>query len=290
MINVNSDISINRQTELLDVSKSSIYYNSTPSKKTVKTMNAIDEIYTEFPYFGHRRIRKMLDTEHGVIIGKKKTRSLMKRMGLEAIYPRKHPNTSKSNSFHKKFPYLLKNLIANKPNHIWGTDITYIRMEHGFIYLSAIIDWYSRYVIAWNLSETLESAFCIKTLNEALEINTPEIHNSDQGVQYTSKKYIAILEKTGSVKISMDGRGRCFDNIFTERLWRSVKQENIYLNNYNNTEEVQIGLTKYFTDYNERRPHQSLNYQTPAKIYLPESNIGIFNKSKINTFTPIVVV
>lgn len=290
MIDPGSDISINKQAELLDVSKSSIYYKPVLSEETIKTMNAIDEIYTEFPYFGHRRIRKILETEHNIIIGKKKTLSLMKKMGLEAIYPRKRPNTSKSNNAHEKFPYLLKNLTIDRPNQVRGTDITYIRMEKGFIYLSAIIDWHSRYVIVWNLSETLESSFCIKTLNEALEINTPEIHNSDQGVQYTSHDYIAILEKTKGIKISMDGRGRCFDNIFTERLWRSVKQENIYLNNYNNINEVHVGLTKYFKDYNGRRPHQSLNYKTPAEIYFDKNKIGIFNKSKINTFTPIVVV
>jgi len=229
-------------------------------------MNAIDEIYTEFPYFGHRKTRKLLDTEHGICIGKKRTLSLMNGMGLQTIYPKKKPNTSQADLFHKKFPYLLKDLPIIRPNQVWGTDITYIRLANGFIYLTAIIDWYSRYVISWKLSLTLENDFCVEALGEALEINIPEIHNSDQGVQFTSADYIALLEAAKSL-ISMDSRGRCFDNIFTERLWRSVKQENIYIQDYNNMSEAQIGLTKYFKDYNERRPHQSLSEKVPAEIY-----------------------
>lgn len=262
----NPDISISRQAELLGISRSSIYYEPIVSEETIKIMNTIDKIYTEFPYFGHRKIRRNLKTEHGIQIGRKRTLSLMNQMGLYAIYPKKNPNTSKASKFHKKFPYLLKNLSIIRPNQVWGTDITYIKLLHGFIYLTVILDWYSRYVISWKLSETLENIFCIEALQEALEINVPEIHNSDQGVQYTSNDYIAVLEEA-KAKISMDGRGRCFDNIFTERLWRSVKQENIYMNDYLSIGEAEIGLTKYFKDYNERRPHQSLNEKVPAEIY-----------------------
>jgi len=262
----NKHISLTRQADLLDISKSSIYYNPIVNEETVKIMNAIDEIYTELPYFGHRKIRKLLDTEHNIYIGKKRTLSLMNRMGLYAIHPKKNPNTSKADKKHRKYPYLLKNLPIIRPNQVWATDITYIRLANGFIYLTVIMDWFSRYVISWKLSETLENDFCIEALEKALEINIPEIHNSDQGVQFTSNDYIAVLEAI-KARISMDGRGRCFDNIFVERLWRSVKQNNIYINDYNNIQETQIGLTKYFTDYNERRPHQSLNEKVPAEIY-----------------------
>lgn len=262
----NKRISVSRQAALLDISRSSIYYEPIIGEETVLIMNAIDEIYTEFPFFGHRKIRKLLDTEYGIRIGKKRTLSLMNWMGLQAIYPKKKPNTSQADLFHKKFPYLLKDLRIIRPNQVWGTDITYIRLAGGFIYLIAIIDWYSRYVISWKLSLTLENNFCVEALGEALKINIPEIHNSDQGVQFTSADYIALLEAVKSL-ISMDGRGRCFDNIFTERLWRSVKQENVYIQDYNNLGEAQIGLTKYFKDYNERRPHQSLNEKVPAEIY-----------------------
>lgn len=262
----NENISLSRQADLLNISKSSIYYEPLISEETIKIMNAIDEVYTEFPYFGHRRIRKLLDTEHHIYIGRKRTLSLMKKMGLQVIYPKKKPNTSQSNNFHKKFPYLLKDLKIIRPNQVWGTDITYIRLSNGFIYLTVIMDWFSRYILSWKLSQTLENTFCIEALEEALKINEPEIHNSDQGVQYTSNDYVSVLEATNA-KISMDGRGRCFDNIFTERLWRSVKQENIYINDYDSIKETQTGLEKYFTDYNARRPHQSLNEKVPAEIY-----------------------
>lgn len=229
-------------------------------------MNIIDEVYTEFPYFGHRKIRKLLETEHDTYIGRKRTLSLMNKMGLQAIYPKKNPNTSQADDLHKKFPYLLRDLKIIRPNQVWGTDITYIRLENGFIYLTVILDWFSRYVISWKLSETLKNTFCVEALEEALEINVPDIHNSDQGVQYTSNDYISVLE-SAEARISMDGRGRCFDNIFTERLWRSVKQENIYIQDYSGINEARTGLTKYFKDYNERRPHQSLNENVPAEIY-----------------------
>jgi putative transposase len=262
----NSDISIARQAELLDISRSSIYYQPKTNSEDVLIMNAIDEIFTECPFYGHRRIRKEL-ADKNIKIGKKRTRSLMKKMGLQAIYPKKKPNTSASNDAHKKFPYLLKDLEIAFPNHVWGTDITYIRLKCGFVYLTVIIDWFSRYIISWRLSVTMETSFCIESLNAALEINLPNIHNSDQGVQFTDRSYVGILEEK-QIMISMDGRGRCMDNIFTERFWRTLKYENIYLNNYEDYAQAHEGIEKYIDFYNRRRKHQSLDYKTPEQIYL----------------------
>lgn len=229
-------------------------------------MNAIDETFTKYPFYGHRRIRWNLIDDYGIEIGKKRTLSLMKQMGLEAFYPKKKPNTSTPSKYYQKFPYLLENVIIRKPNEVWGTDITYIRTKNGFVYLTSIMDWFSRYIIAWKLSQTLENDFCIESLEEALKLNIPGIHNSDQGVQYTSEDYVKILEEA-QVKISMDGRGRCMDNIFTERLWRTVKWENIYLNEYRDIHEVNQGLTEYFKFYNEKRRHASIGDKVPAQIY-----------------------
>jgi putative transposase len=261
-----SDISILRQTNLLDISRSSVYYQPTVDPKDVAIMNAIDEIFTKYPFYGHRRIKPELKEEYGLNIGKKRIISLMKEMGLNVIYPRKKLNLSASDEQHKKYPYLLKGLPIIRPNQVWGTDITYIKLKNYFAYLVAILDWYSRYVIAWQLSPTLENIFCIQALQTALKINTTDIHNSDQGVQYTSLDYVNVLEEN-KIRISMDGRGRCMDNIFTERLWRTVKYENIYLNEYTDIGEAEQGLNEYFKFYNEKRRHQSLEYKTPAKIY-----------------------
>jgi putative transposase len=262
----NCDISIARQTELLGMSRSSVYYQPRIDPEDVLIMNAIDEIFTECPFYGHRRIRKDLE-DKGIWIGRKRTRSLMKIMGLVAIYPKKKPNTSKGNEAHKKYPYLLKDLEIMFPNHVWGTDITYIRLKSGFVYLTVIIDWYSRYIISWRLSMTMETGFCIEALNAALAINLPGIHNSDQGVQFTDRSYVGILEEK-QIQISMDGRGRCMDNIFTERFWRTLKYENIYLNDYADYAEAKLGIEKYINFYNQKRKHQSLDYKTPEQIYL----------------------
>jgi len=262
----NSDIAIARQAELLSISRSTVYYEPRVSQEDILIMNAIDEIYTECPFYGHRRILPELKEKYGIAIGKKRTISLMKEMGLQAIYPKKKLNLSDPDRNSKKFPYLLSGLPIIRPNQVWGTDITYIRLRDGFAYLAAIMDWYSRYVLAWQLSQTLESGFCLLTLKKALKINVADIHNSDQGVQFTDKDYLAILEEN-KVRISMDGRGRYLDNIFTERLWRTVKYENVYLNDYANFGEAGGGLKQYFRFYNERRRHQSLGYKTPAQIY-----------------------
>jgi len=263
LIDDDGSLSKSKQAELLGISRSSLYY--TPQDKGEDDlMKIIDEIYTAYPFYGNRRIREEL-RDHDITIGRKRLRRIMQTMGLRPIYP--GPNTSKSAQDHKKYPYLLKNLTITKPNHVWGTDITYIRLHSGFVYLSAIIDWYSRYVVAWRLSDSLETVLCTDTLDAACTVAIPIIHNSDQGVQYTSKEYIDIL-KTKNIQISMDGKGRCMDNIFTERLWRTVKYENIFLHDYQSLEEVQSGLEEYFHFYNTKRKHQSLDYKTPEAVYL----------------------
>lgn len=226
-------------------------------------MRLIDEIYTAKPFYGKRRITQELQ-QKGIFIGIKKVRSLMNLMGIEAVYPK--PNLSLRNSEHRVYPYLLRNVPVERVNQVWSTDITYIRMAQGFLYLVAIIDWYSRYVLSWKLSITLEKEFCIEALEEALTISIPEIFNSDQGSQFTSNDFTQkLLEK--EIKISMDGRGRCLDNIFVERLWRTVKYEDIYIKDYSTPLEAKHGLTQYFHFYNHKRFHQSLDYKTPAQIY-----------------------
>jgi len=260
------DISLARQAELLDVSRSSFYYEPSISPEDIAIMNAIDEIFTKYPFYGHRRIREDL-RDHQINIGRKRTISLMKTMGLEAIYPKKKWHLSDPDNNARKYSYLLSGLPIVRSNQVWGTDITYVKLLRGFAYLVAIIDWFSRYVISWELSETLEMEFCLNNLKRALEISTPAIHNSDQGRHFTSLKYTGLLESQETIRISMDGRGRCMDNIFTERLWRTVKYENIYLNEYRNFNEAHQGLSEYFKFYNEYRKHQSLDYRTPAQIY-----------------------
>jgi len=229
-------------------------------------MNIIDKIYTKYPFYGSRRMKYEINTSYnlGFPVGRKRIIRLMRRMGLEAIYPKK--NTSVPDSSHEVYKYLLSNLKINHSNHVWGTDITYLKLNHGFAYLTAIIDWFSRYVVSWEISSSLEIEFVLKSLKEALKLNIPQIHNSDQGSQFTSPKYLHIL-KEKEIKISMDGRGRCMDNIFTERLWRTVKYENVYIRLYENIREARLGLEEYFDFYNNIRPHQSLNNKTPKEIY-----------------------
>jgi putative transposase len=263
---LNPDISLSRQAELLDISRSSLYYKPVVNQMDIKIMGRIDEIYTDYPFYGSRRIRYELKDRHDIHICRDQVRRLMRFMGLEAIYPKK--NISQSHPGHKKYPYLLKGLSIVKPNQVWGTDITYVKLGQGFAYLTAILDWYSRYVIAWCLSASLTVDFCTTTLEQALNSRQPDYHNSDQGSQYTSEDYLNILRAYPDIKISMDGRGRCMDNIFTERLWRTVKYENIYLREYRDLTEAEKGLNEYFKFYNTKRRHQSLDYQTPEQIYL----------------------
>lgn len=229
-------------------------------------MDLIDEIYTGCPFFGNRRIKYELNLTHHIPIGRDHLRAPMNLIGIQAIYPKK--KLSWRNKNHKVYPYLLRNLKIQKPNQVWSADITCIRLEEGFAYLIAIIDWFSRYVVNWKLSNSLDIEFCLECLDEALSQNKnkPDIFNTDQGSHFTSPQFTGILESK-NIQISMDGRGRCLDNIFTERLWRTVKQENIYLNNYANVTETRNGLNEYFQFYNERRRHQSLAYLTPKEVH-----------------------
>jgi putative transposase len=258
------EFSVAQQVKLLDISRSSFYYTPKENSEDKKYMDMIDAIYTDYPFYGSRRIRLELSDRYQVGICREHIQRLMRTMGLEAIYPK--PKMSSAHPEHKKYPYLLNDLTASFPNHIWGTDITYIRLEEGWAYLIAFLDWYSRYVVAWEVSLSMETEFCISALHQALTIACPKIHNSDQGVQFTDKNYIAVLENNGA-EISMDGRGRCMDNIFTERLWRTVKYENVFLKSYRTITEARTGLSEYFPFYNTKRRHQSLAYRTPADVY-----------------------
>jgi putative transposase len=260
-----ASISISRQCELLKLSRSSFYYEAKPeSKKNIRLMRRIDEIYTKCPYYGVPKITNQLNREKEEI-NHKRIERLMGIMGIQAIRPKK--NLSKSNKNHAKYPYLLNKLDINHPNHVWGTDITYIRANGKWYYLVAIIDWYSRYVLSWRLSHTMETDFCMACLREALKIALPEIHNSDQGSQFTSEDYLNILREYESIGISMDGRGRCFDNIFTERLWRTVKYEEVYLKEYTSFAQAVQSLSEYFHFYSYERIHEHLDYLTPAEVY-----------------------
>lgn len=226
-------------------------------------MRLIDEQYTKTPFYGVRRITTTL-RRLGYLINHKRIARLMRIMGLEAIYPK--PRLSKSCKETKKYPYLLRGLSIVRPNQVWSTDITYIRLRNGFVYLAAIMDWFSRYVVSWVVSNTLDAFFCVDMLEEALQVNRPEIFNSDQGSQFTSSDFTGIL-KDHCIRISMDGRGRVYDNIFVERLWRTVKYEEVYLKDYSTMHEAKTCLGKYFDFYNTERPHQSLEYKTPEEVY-----------------------
>jgi putative transposase len=227
-------------------------------------MNRIDRLYTDYPFYGSRVMAKNLEAEMGFPINRKRVQRLMGGMGLEAVYPK--PNFSKNDKPHPVYPYLLKGLNISQPNQVWGADITYIRLAQGFLYLVAILDWYSRYVLSWRLSNTLDAGFCVEAAQEALSKNQPDISNTDQGVQFTSEDWLNIWTQR-NVQISMDGRGRCMDNIMVERLWRSLKYEEVYLKNYTSVLEARNGISKYFEYYNHRRLHSSLNYQTPETVY-----------------------
>ena len=248
------------QAELLGISRNSLYYQPKPvDPETLVVMNRIDELYTKRPFYGSRKIARDLG------YNRKRIQRLMREMGIEAIYQK--PNLSKNNIPHPVYPYLLKGIVAAHPNHIWGTDITYIRMHQGFLYLTAYLDWFSRFVLSWRLSTTLEIEFVLDAAEEALyKYNAPDIENSDQGTHYTSERHIQLFTGKGT-KVSMDGRGRAMDNIFTERLWRSVKYEEVYLKDYATVLEAKEEIGDYFKFYNYERKHQSLNYQTPAGIY-----------------------
>jgi len=223
----------------------------------------LDKEYTNHPFLGYRKLTDYLKGI-GHDVGEKKVRRLLRKMGLMAIYP--HKKTSIPNIAHKKYPYLLRNIEINRVNQVWSTDITYIPLKQGFLYLVAVIDWYSRYVLSWRLSNTMDTRFCVDALKEALEYGKPEIFNTDQGSQFTSDEFTGVLIDNG-IQISMDGKGRALDNIFVERLWRSVKYEEVYLKDYQNPVEAEEGMKVYFRYYNTERPHQSLEYKTPEEVF-----------------------
>ncbi len=252
-------MSIARQCELLGLARSSCYYVPTgETPENLALMRAIDRQYLATPFYGSRRMAVVLGAN------RKRVQRLMRVMGLEAIYPRRR--TTWPGAGHKIYPYLLRNQTISRPDQVWASDITYLPLRHGFLYLVAVIDWFSRYVLAWRLSNTLEGSFCREALEAALDGRRPEIFNSDQGVQFTATAFTARLESAG-VAISMDGRGRALDNVFVERLWRSVKYEEVYLRDYTDGWEAQSRLDAYFTFFNHQRPHQSLGYRTPAEVY-----------------------
>jgi putative transposase len=259
-------LSVRRQCNLLDFNRSTFYYEHKPmSDRDLDIMERIDHIYTDHPFMGSRRIKYQLRDEYGIWINRKKVQRLMRLMGIEAIYPKK--NLSQPSEKDKKYPYLLKKLKIDRPNLVWSTDITYIRVGRGYAYLVAIMDWYSRKVLSWRLSSTIDTAFCLEALREAMDrYGTPEIFNSDQGSQFTSHEFTWTLEEK-KIRISRDSKGRAFDNIFIERLWRTVKYEEIFLKNFETMDETRIGLEEYFEFYNSKRHHQNLGYKTPDEIY-----------------------
>jgi putative transposase len=250
---------------LLGISRSTLYYKKAEIKSSdLEIMKMIDMQYTNYPFYGSRRMMKWL-VKKGHKVNRKYIRRLMRLMGIEGLAPK--PNTSKPRREHKKYPYLLKGLKIDRPNQVWSTDITYIPLSHGFVYLTAIIDWYSRLVLSWRISNTLESDFCVDALNDALRLyGKPEIFNTDQGSQFTSEDFIKPL-KDNDIQISMDGKGRWVDNVFVERLWRSLKWEEVYPKCYDTVLEAKAGISTYFNFYNNERLHQSLDYKTPEEIY-----------------------
>lgn len=269
----NADLALSVQAELLGVSRSSLYYRSVaPSTAEIALKHRIDEIFTAHPFYGSRRITAQLRREE-FIVNRKAIQRHMQEMGIVAVGPK--PNLSKPASEHRLFPYLLGDIVASSPNHIWGIDLTYIRLAHGWMYLVAILDWFSRFVVAWQLDQTLELDFVLAAVDRALSQVAPVIWNSDQGSHFTSPRYLDRL-LAREVQVSMDGKGRALDNVFTERLWRSVKYEEVYLADYDSPRAAHRGLSAYFEFYNHRRLHQALAYRTPAELYfaLPASTLN----------------
>ena len=260
-------LSLVRQCALLGVSRSSVYYRPrAASQEDLSLMGEIDRQYLETPFFGSRRMKAWLE-RRGMPVSRKRVQRLMRAMGLRAIYRR--PSTSRRSPEHPVYPYLLRNVRITRPNQVWAADITYLPMARGFLYLVAVMDWHSRYVVAWRLSNTLEAGFCAEALEEALGKGQPEVFNTDQGSQFTSPEFTQVLQDRG-VRISMDGKGRYQDNIFVERLWRTVKYEEVYLKAYSSVLEARKGLEDYFRFYNGLRPHQALGYRTPAQVFHEE--------------------
>ena len=269
-------LSVARQCALLEINRSGLYYQPVATAEAdLVLMKLIDRQYLDTPFYGARRMAVWLKSQ-GHQVNRKHARRLMRLMCLKTIYRR--PRTSKPATGHKVYPYLLSNVTITRPNQVWAADITYIPMARGFLYLVAIIDWYSRYVLSWRLSNTLSVDFCVDALKEALRKGQPDIFNTDQGAQFTSEHFTGLLDRCG-IRVSMDGKGSYCDNLFIERLWRTVKYEEVYLKAYRDGREVRANIGEYFRFYNNERPHQSLGYRTPAKIYYPpmmeESDGGV---------------
>jgi putative transposase len=266
-------LTIQRQCELIGLPRSSYYREGLAGQETPKNlefMRLIDKEYTDHPFYGTRQIRNVLRRK-GYKINRKRVQRLMRKMGIQSIAPK--PNTSKAHPQNKVYPYLLRNFDVTRSNQVWSTDITYIPLAGGFVYLTAVIDWHSRYVLSWELSITMDNEFCVSALERALRCHgTPYIFNTDQGSQYTSHEFTNALKKHG-IKISMDGKGRCLDNIFIERLWRSVKYEEVYVNEFKSVGQLRKALKKYFDFYNHERPHQSIKAQTPAEVYYGQNQL-----------------
>ena len=275
MIDRTHNLPVVRQCEILELARSTAYYTPKPtSVEDLALMRRIDELHLEYPFAGSRMLRDLLRNE-GKLVGRKRVRRLMRQMGIEALY--RKPNTSRRHAAHPIYPYLLRNLSIERPNHVWATDITYIPMRRGFVYLVAIVDWYSRRVLAWRLSNTLTTDFCIEALEEAIiRYGTPEIFNTDQGSQFTSAEFTDVL-KAHDIRISMDGKGCWRDNVFVERLWRTIKYEEVYLKAYDSVSLAKASLGQFITFYNSQRPHQTFAGKTPDMIYfagLPQENLA----------------
>ena len=265
MIDRTHNLPVVRQCEILQLARSPAYYTPKPtSLEDLVLMRRIDALHLDYPFAGSRMLRDLLRNE-GRSVGRKRVRRLMQQMGIEALY--RKPNTSRRHAAHPIYPYLLRNLSIDRPNHVWATDITYIPMRRGFVYLVAIVDWYSRRVLAWRLSNTLTTDFCIEALEEAItRYGTPEIFNTDQGSQFTSAEFTGVL-KAHDIRISMDGKGCWRDNVFVERLWRTIKYEEVYLKAYDSVSQAKASLGQFITFYNSRRPHQTFAGKTPDMIY-----------------------
>ena len=265
MIDHNHPLPISRQAKAVGISRGSVYYLPRPvSEEDMELMRRIDRLHLDYPFAGSRMLRDMLRQE-GFKVGRTHVATLMKRMGIEALY--RKPRTTRPKAGHKVYPYLLRNLTIDRPNQVWAMDITYIPMARGFVYLAAVVDWSTRRVLAWRISITMDVHFCLEAVEEAIQrYGTPVIMNTDQGSQFTSRAFVGLM-KEHEIRISMDGKNSWRDNVFAERLWRSVKYEDIYLRAYESVSAVRTGLSKYFNFYNSRRPHSSLDGQTPDQVY-----------------------
>ena len=264
LVEKHDSLSIQEQCDLLDLSRRTYYYEpKTESAENLQIMRLLDEIYLDHPYYGSRKMTAILQRQ-GYLINRKRVQRLMRLIGIEAIYPQKR--TTIANKEHQKYPYLLRNLDICQVNQVWSSDITYLPVFGGFFYLTAVIDVFSRFVVGWKISNSMDTSFCIEAVEDALLYGKPDILNTDQGSQYTSTSFTSLL-KSNEIQISMNGKGRCIDNVWVERLWRSVKREDVYLREYRGGTELYTGLNKYFHFYNFQRPHQALNYRTPSEIF-----------------------